>query len=150
MPQDAEGYDAGGQVSVQLLRPLEEIERTLVITGSHDPLIDETAELMRRKWHAPAGIYGYEREEFTHTAVAALVASGSADAGLGIRSAAGIYGLDFIPVCTEQYDFLLLEDAYGLPAVRRWLETMQSPGFTERLMRMGGYEFGRPGTIKEF
>ncbi len=259
IPQDTEGYEAGQMVSVQLLRPLHEIEKTLVITGSHDPLIDETAEIMRQTWpgaavasthvgsmggifalkrgeahmggihlldeasgnynvsyvkkHFPEGgvllvecvrriqglmvapgnprniasladlvqdgvryvnrqrgsgtrilcdyickrdnidtekIHGYEREEFTHTAVAALVASGSADAGLGILSAARIYGLDFIPVCTEKYEFLLLKDAYALPAVKRWLDTLQSDRFRGRLAEMGGYEFHRPGAIIEF
>ena len=49
-------------------------------------------------------INGYYREEFTHLAVAAAVEAGDADAGLGVFSAANMMGLDFIPVCNEEYD----------------------------------------------
>ncbi len=54
-----------------------------------------------------AAIAGYEREEFTHMAVGVAVASGLADAGLGVRAAAQALGLDFIPVANEQYDLLI-------------------------------------------
>ena len=67
-------------------------------------------------------IYGYDREEFTHTSVAAQVASGSADAGLGILSAAKLYDLDFIPVYNEQYDLLIPDAAWETPMVQRLLE----------------------------
>ena len=50
IPQDVEGFRAGEEVDVRLLRPLSEIKRSLVITGSHDPLIDELSELMKREY----------------------------------------------------------------------------------------------------
>jgi putative molybdopterin biosynthesis protein len=52
-------------------------------------------------------IRGYEKEEFTHMAVASTVASGVADAGLGILSAAKALDLDFIPIGTERYDLII-------------------------------------------
>lgn len=55
-----------------------------------------------------ASVYGYDREELTHTSVAAQIASGSADVGMGIYSAAKLYDLDFIPICIEEYDSLSL------------------------------------------
>ena len=58
----------------------------------------------------PGSVYGYGREELTHTSVAAQIACGSADAGMGIYSAAKLYDLDFLPVCTEQYDLLILDE----------------------------------------
>ena len=60
----------------------------------------------------PASIHGYEREEFTHMAVGVAVASGLADAGLGVRAAAQALGLDFIPLANEQYDLLCLRPFY--------------------------------------
>lgn len=48
LPQNLEGYEAGERVKVGLLRPKKEIENTLVITGSHDPLIDEIADEINR------------------------------------------------------------------------------------------------------
>jgi molybdate-binding protein/molybdenum-dependent DNA-binding transcriptional regulator ModE len=51
----------------------------------------------------PSDIRGYGLEEFTHQAVAALVASGGADAGMGVRAAAERFGLDFVPLGWESY-----------------------------------------------
>ena len=48
VPQNAEGYEIGESVSIRLLRPVEDIENALIVTGSHDPLIDEIADLLKR------------------------------------------------------------------------------------------------------
>ena len=95
-----------------------------------------------------ASIYGYEREEFTHTSVAAQIASGSADAGLGIYSAAMLYDLDFVPVCTEQYDLLIPDYAWDTPMVQKLLSVLKSDAFRERLEKLGGYTLAHPGTIR--
>lgn len=93
-------------------------------------------------------IYGYNREEFTHTAVAALVASGSADAGMGIYSAAQLYNLDFVPLCLEQYDLLVPDYAWDAPGVRQMIEVLQSEAFRERLEQLGGHQVDHPGTVR--
>lgn len=95
-----------------------------------------------------ASIYGYEREEFTHTSVAAQIASGSSDAGLGIYSAAMLYDLDFVPVCTEQYDLLIPDYAWDTPMVQKLLSILKSDAFRERLEKLGGYTLAHPGTIR--
>ena len=61
---------------------------------------------------APGDVAGYEREEHTHLAVAAAVAAGRADAGLGIRAATQPFGLDFVPVAQEPYDLVLTQQIY--------------------------------------
>ncbi|MEG2007348.1 MAG: molybdopterin biosynthesis protein [Oscillospiraceae bacterium] len=258
IPQDSEGVEAGSTVSVRLLRPLAELRDTLIITGSHDPLIDEIADILRRADHGAGlssshvgsmggvmavkrgechaagvhlldgatGVYnesyiekyfpdggvclvecvyreqglmtapgnpkgirclsdmaaegmsyvnrqkgsgtrllcdwvcsregvraesilGYDREEYTHTAVAALVAAGSADAGLGIYSAARLYGLDFVPVCREQYDLLVPTSEWETKQVRRLIETLKSAEFRRRLEAMGGYTLNSPGELRK-
>ena len=88
---------------------------------------------------SPEAVDGYGNEEFTHTAVAALIAAGNADAGLGIYSAARMYDLDFIPICTETYDFLVAEQYRDDPMVRAFLEMLRSPRMKARLKAMGGY-----------
>ena len=93
-------------------------------------------------------IYGYDREEFTHTSVAAQIASGTADAGMGIWSAARLYGLDFLPVCVEQYDLLIPDYAWDTPMVRHLLETLASPEFRARLGGLGGYTLDHPGLVR--
>lgn len=257
IPQGAEGCEAGETVSVRLLRPSYELDRTLVVIGSHDPLLDELGDLIhtafpdiymssthvgsmggimavrRGETHAagihllneadgryntafvekyfPGGgvrlvecvgrtqglmlakgnplgiagvsdlcrsklryvnrqkgsgtrilidylckkleldsgkIYGYDREEFTHTSVAAQIASGTADAGMGIYSAAKLYDLDFLPVCMEQYDLLVPDSAWDTPMVQAMLEVMQGEAFRERLRNLGGYTVENPGTVR--
>ncbi|MCQ2461151.1 MAG: molybdopterin biosynthesis protein [Clostridia bacterium] len=249
VPQDCEGYEAGDKVKVTLLRPIQDLNNTLTIIGSHDPLIDEVADILKRqnpdsvvssshvgsmgaimavkrgeaqmgaihlldeatgeyntsfvaKYFKDGGvklekgvkrvqgimvakgnpkgikefkdmarddisyvnrqkgagtrilcdylikkngmnaadIYGYEREEFTHTSVAAQIASGTADAGLGIYSAAKTYDLDFIPICNEEYDLLIDEKAYDSEKIKDFLKVLHSDELKERLKRLGGYE----------
>ena len=244
--RNLEGIEAGEQVDVRLLKPLDEIENTLIVTGSHDPLIDEIADILKKenapfrvcsshvgsmgaihavkdglahmggihlldaetgeynnsfvkkyfpddtavikkgvgriqglmvkkgnplnirsfadihgvkyvnrqrgagtrilcdylmKKHgiAPDDIEGYYNEEFTHTAVAALIAAGNADAGLGIYSAAKMYGLDFIPLCTEKYEFLISKKHENGPMVQAFLRVLSGEKMRARLEEMGGY-----------
>ncbi len=105
--------------------------------------------LCRREGIDTGAVYGYSREEFTHTSVAAQIASGTADAGMGICSAAGIYDLDFLPVCIEQYDLLIPDSAWDTPMVRSLIEVLKSEAFLERIRRLGGYTAGNPGTVRE-
>lgn len=257
VPQGTEGYEAGEEVTINLLRPEEELSGTLVIIGSHDPLLDELCDMMhandrtvfvssshvgsmggimairRGECHAggchllneadgtyntafiekyfpnggvrqlecvgrtqglmvapgnPLGIsgisdiarsgvryvnrqkgsgtriltdylckkegintstvYGYDREEFTHTSVAAQIASGTADAGMGIYSAAQLYGLDFIPICIEQYDLLIPDSAWDTPMVKQLVTALKSEEFRNRLEALGGYTLENPGEVR--
>ncbi|WP_094547962.1 molybdopterin biosynthesis protein [Petroclostridium xylanilyticum] len=256
IPTNSEGYERNTQVNVRLLKSENEIRNTVNIIGSHDPLIDIAADLMRIKYPgqyvssshvgslggimaikrsethlagihlldeetgeyntsyikkylanekiavvkgvrriqglmvAPGNpkniksitdicgsglryvnrqkgsgtrilldymlkkggitagkIYGYEREEYTHMSVAALVAAGSADTGLGIYSAAKIYGLDFIPICEEQYDFIVPERHLELVTVRQFIDILRSSEFKNLLEKMGGYVVNDAGKI---
>jgi putative molybdopterin biosynthesis protein len=92
-------------------------------------------------------INGYEREEITHTAVAAAVSAGTADSGMGILSAARVYDLGFIPVCEEEYDLLILESALSMEPVQRLIRILQSEEFAARLEKLGGYQLDQPGEI---
>ena len=258
IPEEGVGYEAGEAVSVDLLKPVERMSRTLVVTGSHDMLLDELADMLHAKYpdlymmsshvgsmgglmaikrgeahiagthlfdekngtyntsfirkRFPKGdvkliecvyrvqglmlpkgnprdirsirdlaksglryvnrqkgcgtrilidylmkkekidtgsIYGYDHEEMTHTAVAAQIAGGTADAGLGVMSAAKLYDLDFVPVCTEQYDLLISDEAYKLDVVQKLLDILKSDEFAARLKRLGGYELRHPGTVRQ-
>ena len=94
-----------------------------------------------------AAVRGYEHEEFTHMAVAVAVASGLADTGLGILSAASALGLDFIPVGDEQYDLLLLRSFYESPAGATLLAVIRSEEFKQAMESLGGYDTGATGEI---
>ena len=103
--------------------------------------------LCRREGVSAKRVTGYGREEFTHTSVAAIIASGSADAGLGILSAARMYDLDFLHICDERYDLLIPDHAWEMPLMQRLLEILKSKDFAGRLERMGGYKLEGPGDV---
>ncbi|MBN2849202.1 MAG: hypothetical protein JXK92_00975, partial [Erysipelotrichaceae bacterium] len=86
----------------------------------------------------------------THLSVAVQVSQGSADCGLGIYSAAKIYGLDFIPLCEEDYDFILRADMMDDPRTHAFLACLHHPDFAEKLTSMGGYTLDELGRIIEW
>lgn len=95
----------------------------------------------------PEEIRGYDREAATHMAVAALVSGESADAGLGIRSAALAMKLDFIEVGQEEYDFAVPEKYLELPYIRAFVQILKSEEFHKKLQELGGYTWERAGEI---
>ena len=105
--------------------------------------------LCRKEGVDPDRVYDYEREELTHNAVAVQIAGGSADAGMGIYSAAKLCGLDFLPICVEEYDLLIPEKVWNTGLVKQLVRTLKSREFRERIEAMGGYTLDRPGEIIE-
>ena len=98
----------------------------------------------------PQAVYGYEREEMTHTSVAAQIANGSADAGMGIYSAAKLYDLDFIPICIEEYDLIISDYAWQTPMVQQLIEILKSDAFRQKLMELGGYTVDGAGELRSY
>ena len=105
--------------------------------------------LCKKECVDPSAVYGYSREEFTHTSVAAQIASGTADAGMGIYSAAKLYHLDYLPICVEQYDLLIPDEAWDTPMVQQLIRVLQSDELRARLSSLGGYELDRPGRVRQ-
>lgn len=95
---------------------------------------------------ASSQITGYEKEVGTHMAVAATILAGAADAGLGIRAAAKIMDLDFIPIAQEQYDLIVaLEEQNEIVAML--MEILQSSPFRQEVEAMGGYDLSNSGKM---
>jgi putative molybdopterin biosynthesis protein len=93
-------------------------------------------------------VRGYEKEEYTHMAVASAVLTGVADAGLGVLSAARALGLDFVPVTRERYDLAIPEEYMGLPMMKAMLEVIRTDaGFRDALNEMGGYGLEDMGKV---
>ncbi len=92
-----------------------------------------------------ANIRGYQMEEYTHTTVAAAVLSGVADVGMGVLAAARALGLDFIPITTEQYDFVIPEEYLGDEKIVTLLDVMRGETFKQRVLALGGYGVERTG-----
>lgn len=104
--------------------------------------------LLKKEGMDPDSILGYDREASTHMAVAALVASDSADAGMGILSAARAMNLDFIPVGEEWYEFAIPEEYMELPQIQAFFQVLKSPQFAEKLKKLGGYGMEKTGEIR--
>jgi putative molybdopterin biosynthesis protein len=107
-------------------------------------LLDYELEKLRL---VPQIIHGYEREEFTHMAVAVAVASGLADVGLAVKSAAHALDLDFIPVGEEQYDLLFTRSFYESDDGVKLLGVIRSQEFRQAVEALGGYDASRSGEI---
>lgn len=255
VPAGVEGHHAGEQVSVQLLRRLPQIERTIVVIGSHDLVIDLAATALRavdptltlvstnvgslgglvalrdglchlagshllhpatgqytlpyldemmsdrdlavvRLVHRDQGllvaagnprgitglsdlaggeltyvnrqrgagtrvlldqelrrleidpqqINGYAREEPTHLAVAAAIAAGRADCGMGILAAARALDLDFVPVAREPYDLVVDVRSLQAPLLAPLWSLLDSPEFRASVESLGGYSTEETGS----
>jgi molybdenum cofactor synthesis domain-containing protein len=92
-------------------------------------------------------VQGYDREEYTHMAVAVNVFSGTADVGLGILAAARALGLDFIPLLPERYDLVVPETTFADPRFQTLLAVVRSREFQEAAAALGGYDLKDCGVI---
>jgi putative molybdopterin biosynthesis protein len=102
---------------------------------------------LKRSGTDPVSIRGYEREEFTHMAVGVAVASGLADAGLGVRAAAQALGLDFIPIANESYDLLFLGTFFESARGAHLMEIIRSETFKRAISSLGGYDTHKSGEV---
>ncbi len=92
-------------------------------------------------------ISGYELEEYTHLSVAAAIASGRADCGLGIAAAAQALHLDFIPLFEERYDLIVPSGYYDTPLLMPLWELLQDEAFRAAVMRLPGYNVTKMGEL---
>lgn len=97
-------------------------------------------ELLGRDVNAAEHVKGYYYEAKSHTAVAAAVAQGRADVGVAIEVAARQYGLDFIPLTEEIFDFVIHRERLKKPHVKLFIDTLSSKEFATTLAgRLQGY-----------
>jgi putative molybdopterin biosynthesis protein len=95
----------------------------------------------------PTQVAGYDREEFTHLAVAAAVKSTGADVGLGILAAARALDLDFVPLLKERYDLIIPELHYHAPLLRPLLDLISGEAFKREVNALGGYDTSETGRV---
>jgi len=102
---------------------------------------------LKQKGIDPDQIQGYERAEFTHLAVAAAVASGAADCGLGILAAARALDLDFVPLFEEKYQLIIPKAYYESDLLAPMLEIIRSEHFRQAVSALGGYDVSEMGEV---
>jgi putative molybdopterin biosynthesis protein len=94
-----------------------------------------------------AQIMGYNQEEYTHLAVAAAVASGRADCGLGIAAAAQALGLDFLPLYKERYDFVIPIRHWEGGLLRPLIDMLADREFRSAVSSLPGYDVSQMGQV---
>jgi len=105
--------------------------------------------LLKQEGIDPASIDGYSREFTTHLAICLGIQSGSAEMGIGVYSAAKACNLAFVPIGYERYELVLREDVYkNDPRMAEIISLIQSPGFSEKLAELGGYDVSDTGSIR--
>lgn len=97
----------------------------------------------------PTQAKGYDREEYTHLAVAAAIASGTADFGLGIRAAARALDLDFVPLTHEQYDLVIPQAYYESELIRPLLDLLHNARFKTAVSALPGYDVSVMGKTRQ-
>jgi putative molybdopterin biosynthesis protein len=92
-------------------------------------------------------IKGYNQEEYTHLAVAAAVASGRADCGLGIAAAARALNLDFVPLFYERYDLVIPDQFFYSELLKPVFDILHNPQFKEDVQTLPGYDTSIMGKV---
>jgi putative molybdopterin biosynthesis protein len=80
---------------------------------------------------------GYSNQPRSHNAIAAAIVQNRADWGVAIEPVARLYGLEFLPIAPEQYDFLLLESRRHRPAVQAFLDALRDEAVRTRIRACG-------------
>ncbi len=92
-------------------------------------------------------IHGYDQEEYTHLGVAAAIASGRADCGLGIPAAAHALDLEFIPLFNESYQLVIPKVYADSDLLAPLFTVIESPKFHKAVMAMPGYGVSAMGKL---
>jgi molybdate transport repressor ModE-like protein len=103
--------------------------------------------LLKHEGVDSARIDGYDTGEFTHSGVAACVASGLADAGFGVETGARLFKLDFIPVLSERYFLVCSKEALATPTLKKIGDVLSSKQFRAEAANLPGIDVTGAGAI---
>jgi molybdate-binding protein/DNA-binding XRE family transcriptional regulator len=106
-------------------------------------------KLLRKANLSAAELRGYDRVVPGHLAAAYAVFAQDADCCLATQSAARAYGLDFIPLHRERYDFVLRRQTLELPQTQVFMDGLQRAALRRKLETLAGYDTARMGTLRE-
>jgi len=102
---------------------------------------------LEQKGISPEDVQGYEHEEFTHLAAAALVKSGRADCALGIEAASYALDLDFLPLFTERYDLIVPLEYADSDLLAPLFELLNDDSFQAAVRERPGYDTSQMGRV---
>lgn len=97
----------------------------------------------------PTQVRGYDRIVSSHFDVARTIAGRQADVGIGIRSAAQLFDLDFVPLQAARYDLVVLKSYIkSHPTLTHLFETLVSRPFRNEIEALGGYDTNDTGKVQ--
>jgi molybdate-binding protein/DNA-binding XRE family transcriptional regulator len=103
-------------------------------------------DAMLRKYSiAPSQVRGYERVTFGHLPAARLVRSGEVDCCISTGAAARALKLDFIPLSSRPYHFVVRRSALKLPAIQAFVEQLRRPSLRREVEASTGYDMSACG-----
>ncbi len=103
--------------------------------------------MLREAGVAREKVAGYDRVAYGHLAAAHAVSVSEGDCCIATQSAARTFGLDFVALQRERYDFVLRRSSMDLPEVRHFFEILQRADLRRKLELLAGYETGRTGAV---
>ena len=92
-------------------------------------------------------IKGYDQEEFTHSAVSALVASNTVDVGMGTEASAAQFGLGFVVLVKESYFYAMQNTRINSDDGKKFIKTIKSRTFREQSNAIKGYDCKNSGEL---
>jgi len=92
-------------------------------------------------------INGYISEVNTHLEVGLMILSGEFDTGIATSAIAKILGLKFIPLIKENFDMVILQEAFFRDEVQAFIETLNADSFRKMVSHLGNYNFTNSGKI---
>lgn len=138
----------GNPLSIRTVADLA--ERSVILVNREEGsgarlLLDQR---LRASGVEPTHVQGYDRIASSHFEVARAIAELQADVGVGIRSAAQLFGLAFVPLQTARYD-LVVPKAYlqSHPTLAHLFETIVSGPFRHEIEALGGYDATETGNV---
>jgi molybdate transport repressor ModE-like protein len=140
----------GNPKKIQGLKDLQRKDLRFVNrqTGSGTKILLEL--LLAKEKISTKTIANYDSAEYTHSAIAAYVASNMADVGFGVETAARRFDLDFIPIARENYFFACKASALDQNLLNSIRNIMQSASFRNTVNSLAGYDGTKSGTIASF
>ncbi|MBA3973429.1 MAG: molybdate metabolism transcriptional regulator [Candidatus Solibacter sp.] len=140
----ARGNPANIRTAADLARPSIRLVNREVGAGSR-ALLDN---LLAQAGIPSVKVHGYERIAFGHLAAAYAVHNGEADCCIATRAAARAFNLDFIPIQSERYDFVIHRGSLDLPAVRSFLDVLMKAKLRRKLEVLAGYDTAQTGVVQ--
>jgi molybdate-binding protein len=133
------------------IRKVGDLQRKNVTLMNREPGSGSRALLdtmIRSADLAAKTIRGYRRVTFGHLSAAHAVLAGEADCCIATRSAAQTFGLDFVALRSEQYDFVLHRETLRLAAVEALFDALQRATLRRKLEALAGYDTSQTGVVR--